>query len=154
MEDLIRQLKQIYVLLDDSERRALRSVDVTPTQVGLLTVVSRSDAGQTISALAGELLCSRGNVTRLVQRMTERGLVAATGHVSDQRLVLVRLTDRGRLLLAQAQQALRTNAERLQEHFTAGRLEQLTELSAEFIVALEQELVQPPLETVTSAVLR
>ena len=142
MDDLIRQLKQIYVLLDDSERRALRSVALTPTQVGLLSAVFQSEDGQTISALARALLCTRGNATRLVRRMTQYQLLVATGHEQDRRLVVVRLTDQGRLLLSEAQQALSMNAARLQKSLAPTALDRLTPACAELIDALKQRLTE------------
>ncbi|MEJ7648387.1 MAG: MarR family transcriptional regulator [Nakamurella sp.] len=147
MDELVRQLKQIYVLLDDSERRALRSVAVTPTQVGLLAAVSRAPAGLTVSALAKELLCSRGNVTRLVQRLTESGLVTAAGDDHDQRLVLVHLTKRGHRLLAQAQRSLAAESARLQDHLTAAQVQRLVALTAKLALALEKHLAQDFAET-------
>lgn len=138
----MRQLKQIYVLLDDSERRALRSVAVTPTQVGLLAAVSQASGGLTVSALARELLCSRGNVTRLVQRLTENGLVTAVGDDRDQRLVLVHLTRRGHRLLAQAQRSLAAESARLQDHLTAAQVQRLVALTAKLAAALEKHLAE------------
>jgi DNA-binding MarR family transcriptional regulator len=131
VDELIRQLKRIYVLLDDSERRALGSVDVTPTQVGLLAAVSRRDGGLSVTALASELLCTRGNATRLV---------ATAGHEQDQRLVLIRLTERGRRLLAQAREALADNAAHLQQHLTPGHLDGIKQMSEELVTALEHRL--------------
>lgn len=144
MDELIRQLKKIYVLLDDSERRALGSVDVTPTQVGLLAAVSRRDDGLSVTALASELLCTRSNATRLVKRMERQGLLATAGHEQDQRLVLVRLTERGRLLLAQAQEALADNAAHLQQHLTPGHLDRIKQMSAELVTALEHRPADHP----------
>lgn len=140
MDELIRQLKKIYVLLDDSERRALGSVDVTPTQVGLLAAVSRRDGGLSVTALASELLCTRSNATRLVKRMEKQGLLATAGHEQDQRLVLIRLTERGRRLLAQAQEALADNAAHLQQHLTPGHLDRIKQMSEELVTALEHRL--------------
>ncbi len=142
MDELIRQLKQIYVLLDDSERRALRPVGVTPTQVGLLRAVAQHDGGLSVTALSHELLCSRGNATRLVQRMEEQGLLSTTGHDRDQRLVLVRLTDEGQRLLTRASTALSANSARLEDQLPPGHLERIRQTSGDLVVALEHRLAE------------
>jgi len=142
VDELIRQLKQIYVLLDDSERRALRSVGVTPTQVGVLRAVARHDGGLSVTALSRELLCSRGNATRLVQRMEGQGLLSATGHDRDQRLVLVRITDEGQWLLTRALTALSANSARLKDHLPPGHLDRIQQVSGELVAALEHRLAE------------
>jgi DNA-binding MarR family transcriptional regulator len=94
-------LQQIYVLLDDGDRRALRAVGLTPTQYNLLLQV-RAREGATITELSQVLLCTRGNITRLVQRLAQQGLVHCRGDERDQRLVRVSLTQQGALRLEEA----------------------------------------------------
>lgn len=96
MSEIVQQVQQIFVLLDDGTRRALKHVGLTPTQYQLMRVLGeRGNGGLAVSRLAEALLCTRGNVTRLVQRMEEHGLVSTRGDEHDQRLVLVELTDEG-----------------------------------------------------------
>lgn len=96
-------LQQIYVLLDDGDRRALRGVGLTPTQYNLLFQLSNHDAaGLTITELSQVLLCTRGNITRLVRRLEQQGLVRCGGDSRDQRLVRVSLTPEGTVRLGDA----------------------------------------------------
>lgn len=105
--DLQARLETIYVLLEDSTRRALAPTGLTPTQFGLLDVLADAPReGLTITTLASELLCTRGNVSRLVGRLQAAGLVSTGSVSSDERLVLARLTRRGRLRLDEARTAL------------------------------------------------
>ena len=94
--ELYQRLQQIYVLLDDGDRRALRTVGLTPTHFTLLRLLDPSGAeGRTVGRLAELMLCTRGNATRLVQRLTEAGLVRTAPDPGDQRLVKVFLTATG-----------------------------------------------------------
>jgi DNA-binding MarR family transcriptional regulator len=103
---LYHQLQQVYVLLDDGDRRALRAVGLTPTQYNLLLKLGvQPDEGLTITELSQVLLCTRGNITRLVQRLAQQGLVQCNGDSRDQRLVRVSLTATGDQRLAQAKVA-------------------------------------------------
>lgn len=112
--ELYQRLQQIYVLLDDGDRRSLRTVGLTPTHftlLGLLDPAGRD--GRTVGRLAELMLCTRGNATRLVQRLAEAGLVRTAPDPADHRLVKVYLTDAGAERLAAAQKAhARANAER------------------------------------------
>ncbi|MEV6971129.1 MarR family winged helix-turn-helix transcriptional regulator [Hamadaea sp. NPDC051192] len=101
--ELYDRLQQVYVLLDDGDRRALRSVGLTPTHFTLLRLLDPArETGRTITRLAELMLCTRGNATRLVQRLTEAGLVTTGSDRGDQRLVQVYLTDAGADRLAAA----------------------------------------------------
>lgn len=101
--ELYQRLQQIYVLLDDGDRRALRSVGLTPTHFTLLGFLDpERREGRTVGRLAELMLCTRGNATRLVQRLAEAGLVRTAPDPADQRLVKVYLTATGAERLAAA----------------------------------------------------
>ena len=103
---LYHQLQQVYVLLDDGDRRALKAVGLTPTQYNLLLKLGvQPNEGLTITELSQALLCTRGNITRLVQRLGQQGLVQCSGDSRDQRLVRVSLTATGEQRLTQAKVA-------------------------------------------------
>ena len=66
-ENLYRQFLTIFVLLDDGDRRTFKLIDLTTTQYNFLrTLDSATTDSLTVSELADMLLCTRGNVTRLV----------------------------------------------------------------------------------------
>lgn len=128
-------LQEIGVLLDDGDRGVMRDAGLAPAHFNLLRQLDRGrDAtGRTITRLAELTLCTRGNVTRMVQRLAEAGLVEIRSDPSDQRLVRVFLTELGAQRLAVAERAHeRLNAERFGE-FTdeevADLLSHLTTLS-------------------------
>jgi DNA-binding MarR family transcriptional regulator len=109
-------LQEIGVLLDDGDRGIMRDEGLTPTHFNLLRQLgTRSNAdGCTITQLAELTLCTRGNVTRLVQRLVEAGLVTVRSDSADQRLVRVELSELGADRLAAAKRAhAKLNAARL-----------------------------------------
>lgn len=141
--ELYRRLQQIYVLLDDDDRRSLRALGLTPTQLNLMRLLDapgEGAQGRTISRLAELLLCTRGNVTRLVQRLVEAGLVRTEPDRADQRLVKVYLTDTGGQLLRVAQ-AHHGAANRLRfAGMTDEELRQLNELAGALAAQLVKHL--------------
>lgn len=138
---LYHQFQQIYVLLDDADRRTLRAFDLTPTQYNLLLRLGADLAtGQTISELAEKLLCTRGNVTRLVQRLAQQGLVATGGDGNDQRLVRVALTPLGWQQCQAAQAAHEASVQRRLGGLTHQRQETLAELTTLLVEALSADL--------------
>ena len=111
-------LREIGVLVDDGDRGIVRDTGLTPTHFNLLRLLEKGPggAGRTITRLAEMTLCTRGNVTRLVQRLVEAELVEVRSDRSDQRLVRVFLTQLGTARLKAAERAHhRLNADRLRE---------------------------------------
>lgn len=98
--ELYHRLQKIYVLLDDGDRRALATVGLTPTHYNLLRLLD--GGGRSVTQLAELMLCTRGNITRLVRRLLDAGLVRTGSDPADQRVVWVFPTPLGRDRLAAA----------------------------------------------------
>jgi MarR family transcriptional regulator, 2-MHQ and catechol-resistance regulon repressor len=138
---IYHRIQQIYVLLDDGDRRALRASGLTPTQYNLLSRLrARVDEGVTMSELAQLLLCTKGNATRLVQRLAQQGLVEVGGDAGDQRLVRVSLTSQGADRLAQARQAHNQAVERRFGSLPPQARQQLGELTQAVVASLTADL--------------
>ncbi len=112
MQELVDRLRVAYLVLDDGDRRTIAEADLTPTQYNLLRTADEHPEDPSVSTIAKELLCTRGNVTRLVSRMAAQGLVETVGDRDDQRLVRVRITGHGRERLNQARTLLSAADER------------------------------------------
>lgn len=69
--------------------------DMTLPQFEVLTALRDAPEGLRMSALSDALLVSNGNVTGIVERLVEQGLVSRCAVPSDRRATLVRLTERG-----------------------------------------------------------
>lgn len=141
MNALIQQLQQIYVLLEDGDRRALRPVGLTPTQFALLRCLDDGPEEElNVTQVAGSLLCTRGNVTRLVRRLQNAGLVSTRGNDRDQRLVYVFLTPDGRRRLRLARRSLDVADQRRLAHLAREDIRTMTRLAEELAAGLRRDL--------------
>lgn len=132
---------KIYVLLDDGDRSTLGTTGLTPTQYNLLQRLGTEvETGATITELAEVLLCTRGNITRLVRRLERNGLVQLGGDKDDQRLVRVALTPAGAERLSAARAAHTASVRRRVGALDPETLEALIELTGTLADVLEADL--------------
>jgi DNA-binding MarR family transcriptional regulator len=96
--ELQRLVFQAFAALKKSADARFREHGLTGAQVGVLTRLS-SPEGKPMGAIGAELWCDVSNVTGLVARLEEQGLVSRSLDPSDQRVKRVRLTDRGHAAL-------------------------------------------------------
>jgi DNA-binding MarR family transcriptional regulator len=73
--------------------------DLSPSQFNTLNLLHQTEAGLTQSDLSRELITHRSNVTGLVDRLEQRGLVARKANRQDRRAWHVVLTRQGESLL-------------------------------------------------------
>ncbi|VAW31384.1 hypothetical protein MNBD_CHLOROFLEXI01-2987, partial [hydrothermal vent metagenome] len=93
---LYHHFHTIYVLLDDGDKRTFKQLDLTFTQYNFLRTLDAANADSlTVSEAAKILLCTRGNITRLVKRLEKSNLVRLGNDAHDQRLVRITLTAKG-----------------------------------------------------------
>jgi DNA-binding MarR family transcriptional regulator len=103
--------------------------DLTPQLYNLLRLLktARPESVPTL-ALAERLVSRAPDVTRMLDKLEARGLVARARSAEDRRSVLVEVTDAGLALLAQIAAPLRACHARQLGHLTPSELERLTEL--------------------------
>lgn len=70
--------------------------DTTLPRFDVMAALDREPDGLTMSALSEHLLVSNGNVTAIVARLVEDGLVTRLQDKSDRRVLRVKLTAKGR----------------------------------------------------------
>ena len=94
-------------VLDHQIADALRPTGITPTQYNVLRILrgagSRALCGREV---AQRLVSKVPDVSRLLDRMAEMGLLSRERSADDRRHVLVRITDKGRTLLDRSSPAL------------------------------------------------
>lgn len=84
-------------LIEGEIRRRLRErFDVTLPRFDLMAQLDRADEGMTLGDLSRRMMVTNGNVTGLVERLVEEGLLARKQAANDRRSHKVRLTDKGR----------------------------------------------------------
>lgn len=104
--------------------------DLSPSQFNLLNVLTDFPDGCTQSDLSRQLIMHRSNVTGLVDRLEERGLVARQASATDRRAWFVVLTPAARTLLAEIFPHYYAAAEQVWGTLPAARAEKLvTELA-------------------------
>ena len=118
-------LAETFILLDESDRRALLPFNLTIRQYYVLYHLGNTD-GLNIRDLSTRLLCDKSTTTRLVEKMRQDGLLCRNPDPKDRRYVTISLTEKGKTLRQQAMQAHHTNVS-----------EKLAQLSA-----TEQETLQ------------
>lgn len=88
-------IQEVYVLLDDGDRRVLRQFQLNPTQYAALLLLAEHN-GVRLSDLSEYLLIDKSSTTRLVDRLSALGLVERIADASDRRVQRIVLTRQGR----------------------------------------------------------
>lgn len=106
--------------------------DSTLPRFDVLAMLDREAAPVTLSALSAKLLVSNGNVTGLVARLVEDGLISRESDASDRRSQRVALTEAGR----RAFRAMAAEHERLIDSM----FDSLSDAEMEALLALTTKL--------------
>ena len=99
-----RMIHNVYVLLDDGDRRVLHQYGLTLPQYRVLKSLDIRQ-GRRLTTLSQRLLCAKSTITRIVDQLEKDGLVRRTTDEEDRRALRVLLTDAGAELLAVARAA-------------------------------------------------
>ncbi len=89
-------------LIEVEVRKRLREqFDTTLPRFDLLAQLERVEDGLLLGELSRRMMVSNGNVTGLVERLVQAGLIERNVSEADRRAVRVRLTDKGREVFAE-----------------------------------------------------
>jgi DNA-binding MarR family transcriptional regulator len=124
---------------------------LSPSQFNILNLIYDSKEGRSQTELSRELLMHRSNVTGLVDRLSDRGLVQRREVAGDRRVYQVALTSEGRRLMSEILPRYYEAAEEVWSRLSlemVGRLSEALETVGENTVRLEakfrEELAGPP----------
>jgi DNA-binding MarR family transcriptional regulator len=92
----LRLLTCTTMIERDVRRRLRESFDVTLPRFDVLAQLDKTPNGMTLGELSERMMVSAGNVTGLVERLVEQGLIARRASPRDRRVQLVSLTAEGR----------------------------------------------------------
>ncbi len=92
----LRLLAAQRVIENEVRERLRVEHDTTLPRFDVMAALYRSEEGLKMSELSGELRVSNGNVTGIVDRLVNDGLIIRAPVPGDRRAMLVRLTDEGR----------------------------------------------------------
>lgn len=92
--DNYRLLQELYLLLDNGDRRLLRRFDLTNRQYHTLQHLPPGTS-RNLTEMSELLFCDKSNVTGLVERMERDGLVTRGRSESDRRYMDLSITSQG-----------------------------------------------------------
>lgn len=130
----LRQEAQLNVVrtaavLTDAFEQLLRPYGITATQFNVLRILRGAGGdGLCRNDLRDRLLTRMPDVTRLLDRMADAGLVERERGTEDRRLVTTRLTAEGRRLVDELDAVVVAEHDRRLGHLTDGELRTLIEL--------------------------
>lgn len=94
-------LKELFLLLDDGDRRLLSQFDLSVSRFYILVHLG-NNPGISSRQLSDRMICDKSNITRLVKSLVADGLVRKIPHESDGRMYRLFLTDSGDRIRAEA----------------------------------------------------
>lgn len=96
----LKLLKTSRSIEDEVRRRLRRHHDWTLPRFDVMSALSRAPDGLKMGEISRMLKVSGGNITGIVDKLTEEGLALRVAIPGDRRAQLVRLTDKGQEMFA------------------------------------------------------
>jgi DNA-binding MarR family transcriptional regulator len=124
----VRRL-QIWIFQDFI--RTLASIDISPAQFSVLTVIG-SNRGLSQIEISAALGIERARLVRLLHRLESRALIRRLPSSADGRRHALQLTPHGRTLLARARTLAARHEKRLMEKLGAERHQMMLEALGDF----------------------
>jgi len=106
----------------------LKGEDLSATQYNVLRNLRGSPEGLACGEIACRMITRDPDVTRLLDRLEKRGLIARCRETKDRRTVMVRITPEGLKVVARLDGPVQTGHRRQLGHLGPARLRALTEL--------------------------
>jgi DNA-binding MarR family transcriptional regulator len=101
-EEVILNIARTYAVLDHAAGQMLKPYGITPTQYNVLRILrGAGPIGLCRNEVGERLIRPVPDVTRLLDRMEEMGLITRRRDESDRRFVTTVITDQGLALLAE-----------------------------------------------------
>lgn len=132
----LRMLKSARGVEAELRERLRTEFASTLPRFDVMAALERYENGLKMSALSGVLRVSNGNVTGIVDRLAEDGLVVRVQVPGDRRATLVRLTRKGQQEFARQAAAHELWIDELLSDFGA---EEATQLAARFEAVTHRE---------------
>ncbi|MDU8944127.1 MarR family winged helix-turn-helix transcriptional regulator [Ovoidimarina sediminis] len=97
----LRLLKTSGLIEEELRRRMRADLGTTLPRFDVMSALSRAPDGLKMSEISRRLRVSNGNITGIVDKLTEDGLVLRVAVPGDRRANLVRLTAKGKDVFAE-----------------------------------------------------
>jgi len=129
-QEVFGNLMRSYDCLWSEQGKFFQSFDITPQQYNVLNVLASRDEGSGIACQAiGEHLLNRvPDITRLLDRLEQAGLIWRERCVTDRRVVRTHLTDAGRSKVQEVREPLHQALKSRFAHMSADEVAELNRL--------------------------
>lgn len=132
-------LQELYLMLDDSDRRVLREFDLTNRQYHALQHLPPGTSRH-LTEMSELLFCDKSNVTGLVERMVRDGLVTRDRSERDRRYLELSITAEGNQLREASRAAHRATIEHRFAGLTEAEQARLHDLLSKLATTLRDQL--------------
>jgi DNA-binding MarR family transcriptional regulator len=128
-QEVFLNLWRTYDRLRALEEELFGRYDLTPQQYNALRLLRAAHPGSLPTlALAARLVSRAPDITRLLDRLEQRGLVARDRHADNRRVVQVSVTEKGLELLRDLAEPVRACHRRQVGHLSPAQLRALVRL--------------------------
>src|SRR5574341_214685 len=134
-----RVLHDIYVLLDDGDRRVFQSFALTTSQYAVLMLLDECE-GCRLTTVSDRLLLARSTITRIIDQLERAGLVWRAADPHDRRAQRAILTPAGATRRDEAHEAHRRSLERRMQALDSAEHAHLQELLDKLRAGLQADL--------------
>jgi len=111
--------------------QVLKAEDLSATQYNVLRILRGAPEGLACGEIARRMITRDPDITRLLDRLEKRGLIARCRETKDRRMVLTRITPDGLKLLAGLDEPVQEGHRKQLGHLGRQRLRELMELLQE-----------------------
>jgi DNA-binding MarR family transcriptional regulator len=115
-------------LLSRGLTHLLKMEDLSSNQYNVLRILRGSPDGLPCGEIGNRMITRDPDITRLLDRLENRGLIARCRETKDRRMVMARITPEGLKLLARIDEPVREIHRRQLGHLGRERLRALTDL--------------------------
>ncbi|HEY4379542.1 MAG TPA: MarR family transcriptional regulator [Acidobacteriaceae bacterium] len=106
----------------------LKAEDLSSNQYNVLRILRGSPEGMACGEIGNRMITRDPDITRLLDRLEKRALIARSREAKDRRMVMARITPAGLELLARMDGPVREGHRRQLGHLGRERLRELAEL--------------------------
>jgi DNA-binding MarR family transcriptional regulator len=117
-------------LLSRAPAQLLKSEDLSPTQYNVLRILRGAPSGLPCGEIATRMITRDPDVTRLLDRLAKRRLIARRRESKDRRVVVTKINPEGLELLARLDEPMQEIHRKQLGHLGRNRLKTLAELLA------------------------
>jgi DNA-binding MarR family transcriptional regulator len=134
VEQAIKLQRQVNRLFREANSDAWMAMNLTRAQLKSLFFIGREN-GTNFSKLADALGLSPSNLTGIIDRLVEKGLVTRSDNVEDRRVVVLLATDKGKALIAGLREHQVKYLSAILEHMNSEELSVLVEAYSTLVKA-------------------